>query len=93
MHIVKPFACPHCNRLVKTSGVFRGLLYGTCYGIPTLILVFVALPIVPRVAIWIVLSFLFAFLYILFVDLFIGPPRLVLASDRNDDFQRLNLTR
>jgi hypothetical protein len=93
MRIVRPFSCPHCNRLVKTSGVLRGLLYGTCYGIPTLILVFVALPILARVALWVVLSFLFAFLYILVVDLLIGPPRLVLASDRDDDFQRLNLTR
>jgi len=93
MQIVKPFACPHCNRLVKTSGTYSGLLYGTCYGIPTLILLFVALPIVARVALWIVLAFSFAILYIFIADQLIGPPRLVLASDRDDDFQRLSLSR
>jgi len=93
MHIVRPFACPKCNRLLRTSSTYSGLLYGSCYGIPTLILAFAALPIVVRAVLWIILAFFFGVLYILIVDLFFGPPRLVPASDRDDHFQRLNLSR
>ena len=91
MKVVKPFACPNCNRLVRTSASYRRLLYGCCYGVPTLLVLLAALPPALRLGLWIILSFFFATLYIVVVD-FVRPPRLVLASEQGDDIQRLNLT-
>jgi hypothetical protein len=37
LKVAKAFSCPHCRRLVRTSKLFRALLYLSCYGIPTVI--------------------------------------------------------
>jgi hypothetical protein len=58
----------------------------------TLIVFFAALPIAARLVLWIVLARALCFLYMIIVDLIIGPPQFVLISNRDDNFQSLNLT-
>ena len=86
-----PFPCPKCHRMVRTSTLYRRLLYACCYGIPAVLVAMLNASIWIRAALWIVLAFLFAFLFTLLS--FLSAPSLVLANDKEEDsIQTLHLS-
>jgi hypothetical protein len=88
--IVTEFRCPHCQRLVRTSKLFRTLLYISCYGIPTVIVVSTSRSVLWGIVLWLVLAFAFAAVFALIPTAF-RLPYLELFRSKDDEFQSLNL--
>jgi len=89
LKVAKEFRCPHCQRLVRTSKLFRALLYLTCYGIPTVIVFSSGRSPLAGIVLWLVLAFGFAMVFISIATA-IRPPHLELFR-KDDEFQILNL--
>jgi hypothetical protein len=92
LKIAKEFKCPNCQALVRTSRLFRTLLYLTCYGIPTVIVLFSDRSLVSGILLWLVLAFAFAMLYIAIATA-IRLPKMELVRSKDGDFQSLDLKR
>lgn len=92
LKVAKEFKCPNCQALVRTSRLFRTLLYLTCYGIPTVIVLSSGRSILSGILLWLVLAFAFAMLYITIATA-IRLPKIDLVCSKDDDFQSLDLKR
>jgi hypothetical protein len=88
--VASEFRCPHCQRLVRTSKLFRTMLYISCYGIPTVIVVSTSRSVLWGIVLWLVLAFAFAAVFILIATTF-RLPHLELFRSKEDEFQSLNL--
>jgi len=92
LKVAKAFRCPHCQRLVRTSTLFRTLLYLSCYGIPTVIVLCSGRSFIGAVVLWLFLAFAFAMIYIAIATA-IRPPQFELFRKKEDEFQSLDLTK
>jgi hypothetical protein len=90
LKVAKEFRCPHCQRLVRTSKRFRTLLYLSCYGIPTVIVVSTGRSVLSGIVMWLVLAFAFAMVFISIATA-IRLPHLELFRSKDDEFQTLDL--
>ena len=90
LKVVREFRCPHCQQLVRTSKLFRALLYLSCYGIPTVIVFSSGRSLLAGLALWLVLSFGFAMIHISIATA-IRLPHLELFRSKDDEFQALDL--
>jgi len=90
LKVAKAFRCPHCQQLVRTSKLFRALLYLSCYGIPTAIVFLSGRSLLAGIVLWLVLAFGFAMAYISIATA-IRLPRLELFGKEDDEFQTLDL--
>jgi len=90
LKVAKVFKCPHCQQPVRTSKLFRTLLYLTCYGIPTIIVFSSDRSLFAGIVLWLVLAFGFAMVFISIATA-IRLPHLELFRGRNDEFQYLDL--
>jgi hypothetical protein len=88
--VASEFSCPHCQRLVRTSKRFRALLYLTCYGIPTVIVISSGRSLLAGIVLWLVLAFCFAMLFIS-VATAIRLPHLELFPSNDDEIRTLEL--
>ena len=90
LKVAKAFRCPHCQQLVRTSKLFRALLYLTCYGIPTIIVFSLGRSLLGGIVLWLVLAFGLATVFISIATA-IRLPRLELFRSKDDEFQALDL--
>jgi len=90
LKVARAFRCPHCQRFVRTSRLFRTLLYVSCYGIPTVIVFTSGRSFLAAVVYWLFLAFIFAMLFISIATA-IRLPHLELFQAKEDEFQSLNL--
>jgi hypothetical protein len=90
LKVAKPFNCPNCQQLVRTSKLFRALMYISCYGIPTLIAYSSGASLLFALILWVILAFVFAAIYIVIATA-ISPARLEVVDKKAEDIQSLDL--
>lgn len=90
--VAKAFKCPHCQKLVRTSKLFRTSLYLVSYGIPTVIVFCSWRSLIETVLLWLLLAFACAMIYIAIATA-IRPPQFELFLEKEDEFQSLDLTK
>jgi hypothetical protein len=93
MEVSKDFPCPHCQRLVRTTKLFRVFMSVFAFALATLVVVFSPWPLLGKIIAWPILWYVFTMLYIWMASI-ARQPQLIVSQDgdkRHEPFQGLGL--
>src|SRR5271156_5443607 len=83
MEVSKEFPCPHCQRLVRTTTLFRVCMNVVSIGLATVVSFCSGWPLFGKIIAWPVSWFIFTCLYIWIASI-VRLPRLILSRKREE---------
>jgi|HubBroStandDraft_1064217.scaffolds.fasta_scaffold1189339_1 hypothetical protein len=92
LKVAKEFKCPQCGKFLRSSRLFRTLLYTACYAVPTVLVFRYGATPLEKAVLWLILAFLISVLFILVATRF-SYPRLHLVRKNDDELQTLGLSK